>query len=92
MLLSLTLNAAYADSPSSRPDSHAPISVMGDHAHKAGEVMLPYRFMAMDMRGLQSGTTSLETTDVLKDFMITPTQMEMRMHTIVDISLALIPI
>lgn len=82
MLLSLTLNAAYADPPNSRPDSHAPIGVMGDHGHKIGEMMFSYRFMAMDMRGLQSGTTSLETTDVLKDFMITPTQMEMRMHTI----------
>ena len=82
LLLSLPLNAAYADSPSSRPDSHAPIGVMGDHGHKSGEVMLSYRFMAMDMRGLQSGTTSLETTDILKDFMMAPTQMGMRMHTI----------
>ena len=69
-----------ADAPKSRPDSHAPIGVMGDHAHYTGEVMLSYRFMAMDMPGLQSGTTALETTDVLKDFMMAPTQMGMRMH------------
>lgn len=80
LLLSLTLNASYADAPSSRPDSHAPIGVMGDHAHKTREWMLSYRFMTMDMRGLQSGTTALETADVLKDFMVTPTQMGMRMH------------
>lgn len=55
---------------------------MGDHGHKTGEVMLSYRFMAMDMQGLQSGTTSLETTDVLKGFMVTPTQMGMQMHAI----------
>jgi len=55
---------------------------MGDHGHKTGEVMLSYRFMAMNIQGLQSGTTPLETTDVLKNFMITPTQMRMRMHTI----------
>ena len=54
LLLSLTFNATYADSPSSRPDSHAPIGVMGDHGHKTGEVMLSYRFMAMDMQGLQT--------------------------------------
>ncbi|MCY3720945.1 MAG: transporter [Candidatus Poribacteria bacterium] len=69
-----------ADTPKSRPDSHAPIGVMGDHAHKQGEVMLSYRFMAMDMRGLQSGTTALETTGALKAFMMAPTQMGMQMH------------
>ena len=53
---------------------------MGDHGHKTGEVMLSYRFMAMDMRGLQSGRETLETADVLKDFMVTPTQMGMQMH------------
>ena len=42
--------------------------------------MLAYRFMAMDMRELQSGTTALETADVLKDFMMVPTQMDMKMH------------
>ena len=70
----------YADTPGSRPDSHAPIGVMGEHAHKTGEWMLSYRFMAMDMRGLQSGTTVLETANVLKDFMTVPTQMDMKMH------------
>ena len=53
---------------------------MGDHGHQTGEVMLSYRFMAMDMQGLQSGTEPLETTDVLKDFMMAPTQMGMQMH------------
>ena len=81
-LLFIVLNFVHADTTSSRPDSHAPIGVMGDHGHKSGEVMLSYRFMAIDMQGLQSGTTPLETTDVLKNFMITPTQMGMRMHTI----------
>ena len=73
LLLSLTLNTSYADSPSSRPDSHAPIGVMGDHGHKAGEVMLSYRFMAIGMQGLQSGTSTVEIAEVLKDFMMAPT-------------------
>ncbi len=63
-----------------RPDSHAPIGVMGEHGHKAGEMMLAYRFMAMDMRGLQSGTDTVETADVLKDFMMAPTAMDMKVH------------
>lgn len=69
-----------ADTPKSRPDSHAPIGVMGDHGHKTGEVMLSYRFMAMDMQGLQSGTTTVETAEVLKAFMMAPTTMQMQMH------------
>ena len=75
-----TLAWTSADTPKSRPDSHAPISVMGDHGHKKGEIMLSYRFMAMDMQGLQSGTETLETADVLKDFMVAPTEMGMQMH------------
>ena len=70
----------FADTPKSRPDSHAPIGVMGDHGHKTREVMLSYRFMAMDMQGLQSGTTPIETADVLEDFMMAPTTMQMQMH------------
>ena len=53
---------------------------MGDHGHKTGEVMLSYGFMAMDMRGLQFGTTTVETAEVLKDFMMAPTTMQMQMH------------
>ena len=54
--------------------------VMGEHGHKAGEMMLAYRFMTMDMRGLQSGTDAVETVDVLKDFMMAPTAMNMKVH------------
>ena len=63
-----------------RPDSHAPIGVMGEHGHKTGEMMLAYRFMVMDMRDLQSGTDTVATVDVLKDFMMAPIEMDMRMH------------
>lgn len=34
-----------------RADGHAPIGVMGDHMHKAGEFMFSYRFMQMSMEG-----------------------------------------
>ena len=44
---------------------------MGEHQHKAGEMMLGYRLMTINMQGLQSGTDAVETyTDVLKDFMM----------------------
>lgn len=79
-LLLLMIRNISADPPKPRPDSHAPIGVMGDHGHKKGEIMLSYRFMVMEMRGLQSGGSVLETTEVLKDFMMAPTQMGMQMH------------
>jgi len=40
-------------------DGHAPIGVMGDHMHKAGEWMLSYRFMHMDMDGNRIGTNGV---------------------------------
>ncbi len=76
----LLLFVPFTDIVKARPDSHAPIGVMGEHGHKAGEMMLAYRFMTMDMRGLQSGTDAVETADVLKDFMMVPTRMDMKGH------------
>ncbi len=63
-----------------RPDSHAPIGVMGDHAHNAGEFMLSYRYMFMDMRENRSGTSSQGRGDVLNAFMVAPLDMTMEMH------------
>lgn len=76
----LTLSVIMADTPKEHHDCPAPIGVMGEHQHKAGEMMFGYRFMTMDMQGLQSGTDAVEAADVLKDFMMTPTAMDMRMH------------
>lgn len=63
-----------------RPDGHAPIGVMGDHTHEAGEVMFSYRFMRMDMAGNRDGTTGLTPTQVLQQFPVTPTEMTADMH------------
>ncbi len=69
---------------SARPDSHAPISVMGEHTHNQGEFMLSYRNMQMNMSGMQDGTQSLSAQDVLDDssnsYMMAPTKMTMNMH------------
>lgn len=57
LLLALVPGAAQADTqPGTRPDSHAPIGVMADHTHEAGEVMISYRVMHMDMGGSRIGT------------------------------------
>ena len=67
----------------SRADSHAPIGVMADHRHEAGEVMLSYRYMTMTMEGSRIGTDPIADADIVSPgggFMITPTRMPMTMH------------
>lgn len=70
---------AIADN-SARPDSHAPISVMGDHTHDAGEWMLSYRFMTMSMAHNYLDSNKVSTQEVLQDFMVAPESMDMEMH------------
>ncbi|QFT77306.1 transporter [Erythrobacter sp. THAF29] len=73
---------------------HAPIGVMGDHRHGQGEWMVSYRFMHMDMAGIQIGTDDVTpdqvATTVPNRFFgnpgqpptlrIVPTSMRMDMH------------
>ena len=63
-----------------RPDGHAPIGVMGDHTHNAGEFMFSYRYKFMDMNDNRIGTNKVSNQKVLEDFMVTPTDMTMQMH------------
>ncbi len=74
------VSVVLADTSEEHQDCPAPISVVGNHVHTSGELMFSYRFMAMDMQGLQSGTDAVETADVLIDFMMAPTAMDMKMH------------
>lgn len=74
---------ATAQWNASRADSHAPIGVMADHRHEAGEVMLSYRYMAMTMEGSRIGTDPIADADIVSpggSFMVTPTRMPMTMH------------
>ncbi|MDJ0850488.1 MAG: transporter [Myxococcota bacterium] len=64
----------------SRPDGHAPIGVMGDHMHEAGEFMASYRFGYMRMKGNRDGTRRQSREEVLRDFPVTPTDMDMWVH------------
>ena len=83
LILSVTFcisDQLYADDYQFRADDHAPIGVMGDHTHKQGEVMFSYRYMFMKMDGLRDGTDDLSTGDVLEQFMVTPTDMDVQMH------------
>jgi len=64
-----------------RPDDHAPIGVMGDHMHEAGEWMVSYRYMRMKMDENRDGTDTLSPQDVRdRGFMVAPTEMTTQMH------------
>ena len=80
LLAGLPVPAAAQQWSSGRPDGHAPIGVMGDHTHSAGEMMLSYRFMRMEMDGLLDGTESVTPAEVLESYVVTPLAMPMNMH------------
>jgi len=70
------------------PEGHAPISVMGDHMHKAGEVMFSLRQMNMRMEGNIEGTKNVNDAHVLNianqhgmpaKLRVVPQKMDMKM-------------
>jgi len=89
-LFSLILSApSYAHDEAwtaSRPDGHAPISVMGDHMHAMGEWMISYRFMTMEMESLMKGSSTISRAQAAPDYnmsmggMMLPKNMTMDMH------------
>lgn len=77
VLSSATFDGAHESCESVR---HAPIGVMGDHVHGAGEWMLSLRYMRMNMEPNRSGTTDLTPEQVLaQGYMVTPLEMTMDM-------------
>lgn len=64
-----------------RPDSHAPIGVMGDHTHSKGQFMFSYRAMLMSMEGMLNGSDDIDNNGVLNNgYIVTPEKMQMQMH------------
>lgn len=83
LTLALTGIAANAHDEwkSSRPDGHAPIGVMADHYHAAGEWMTSYRFMFMNMDGNRMGDDEMTVAQVAANgHPVVPTKMDMQMH------------
>ncbi len=56
------------------------VNVLGTHTHLAGEWMIGYKFMFMRMQGNRDGTTRQTAGEVLQNFPVTPTEMNMAMH------------
>ena len=59
-----TAHADHVGHDHSRPDSHAPIGVMGDHLMGKGEWMTSYRLMYMRMDGVRDGTDDIRPDEV----------------------------
>ncbi|MCM8557359.1 transporter [Sphingomicrobium sediminis] len=57
--------AAPAFADGTHAIDHAPIGVMADHSHGAGEVMFSYRFMHMNMSGNRIGTDSISPDEIV---------------------------
>ncbi|RKU16411.1 hypothetical protein C6503_12345 [Candidatus Poribacteria bacterium] len=64
---------------SARPDNYAPLGVMGDPVHSAGEMMFSYRSIEMAMDGLQDGN-AISIEETLENYLMVPTRMRMRVH------------
>lgn len=74
--------AAHEDHTGHSHDDHAygPIGVMGDHTHPDGARMISYRYMFMEMNGNRDGSDRISASEVLEDFPVSPTDMNMWMH------------
>ena len=79
----LTTGNFYTDD---KPNAHAPIGMMGDHTHEAGEVMFSYRLMHMYMEGNRYGTDRITDDEVItpgavpSGYLVAPESMRMWMH------------
>lgn len=79
-LTALTLPYVAIAHDSNAPDSHAPIGVMADHTHKKGEWMASYRYSRMAMEQNRTDSNNVSDASVLNNFMVAPTDMDMKMH------------
>lgn len=52
------------DTTAAHAMDHAPIGVMADHRHNAGDFMVSYRYMSMDMDGNRDGTDALSPEQI----------------------------
>ena len=92
--IALTISLAIASFVNSDEiplaDSHGPISIMGDHMHKIGELMFSYRFGQMKMNNVANGTKKININSIMSSpngasnnlgtYMNAPISMKMNMH------------
>ena len=52
----------------SRPDSHAPINITGDHFHDKGGLMISYRYIFKNMSGNLNGNSEVNIEDIYRNY------------------------
>jgi hypothetical protein len=57
-----------------------PAGVMISHVHAKGEWMLSYRYMNMESRGMQLGTSSISNDQIYNQYLMSSDEMSMGMH------------
>jgi hypothetical protein len=78
LLASISAQAAMHDNHQHQSGPEAPIGIMGAHTHGEGSYMVTYRLMQMDMDGLRSNTSRIDSSST--GFNMNPQQMDMQMH------------
>ena len=74
---------AHCHTSHNHENHYTPVGVMGGHMHSAGEWMLSYRYMFMNMQTNMNGTDDLSLMDVFSQgYMVAPVDMQMEMHMI----------
>lgn len=63
-----------------RPDTYAPIGIMGDHLHQKGDFMMSFRYMSMSMKGNLQESNKIGTSKVHSSYMVAPQKMTMDMY------------
>lgn len=53
---------------------------MGEHLHSQNDWMFTYSYRAMKVEHNRNGSKKVNTSQVLADFMVSPTSMAMQMH------------
>lgn len=88
LYLMTTYNILADHNFKTRPDSHAPIGLMGDHLHLSNEFMISYRYMKMNMEDLINDGSDITNSNALsktnsrtgQTYRILPKDMKMKMH------------
>ena len=73
----------WANTDHHKITAHAPIGVMGDHMHKAGEWMFSYRYMSMSMEDNLQGSNNISPEGIRDSGLglrVVPLQMTTDMH------------
>ena len=66
----------------SRPDSHAPINIIGDHFHDKGGLMISYRYIVKNMSGNLNGNSEVNIEDIYNSYNLISESYKLESHKV----------